>query len=189
MNITGFSGQIGGLTPLMDENNLPKFNKELYYRIPLFEYRYQQVVSDMVYTDENGVQYQCDRHFLTDGGSIPPFVRLTPGVHLDPWNFPRAYLFHDCTYQLGGSYIKYPNEDIFRFRFRTRKETDDLLSVMLYFDGATKTDVKTVDFGIWIGSRYVWDDIKKPIAQKQARKDGWVIVYDKEGNIVENQNA
>lgn len=184
MATEGFVGQIGGLTPVMDENNLPKFTKVLLYHVPLFDYRYQQELPDLIFTDASGIQYQLDRHFNTDGGSIPPIVRMAPGVHLDPFNFPRAYLFHDCTYQYGGIYIKYVGEEKFLFRLRTRFETDVLLGTMLKYDGATNVDQKAVMGGIWIGSRFVWDATKKPIEQKRARKDGGVIVYDQYGNIV-----
>ena len=184
MFIQGFSGQIGGLTPQMDENNFPKYSDSGWYRVPLFDYRWQQIVPDLTYTDIIGVQYQLDRHFYTDGGSIPPIVRLTPGVHLDPWNFPRSYLFHDCTYQYGGIYIKYPFDLEFKFRLRTRQQTDAILSDMLLFDGATLTDQRVINIGIWIGSRFVWNNTKKPILQKQARKDGGITVYDYEGNKI-----
>jgi hypothetical protein len=184
MNIKEFSGQIGGLTPLMDDKNHPKYSKALWYRVPLFDYRWQQNLPDLVYTDVNGVKYQLDRHFETDGGSIPPVVRWLPFVHLDPWNFPRSYLFHDCTYQYGGIYIKYPDDDIFKFRLRTRDQTDKILGDMLPLDGATNSDHHTIMSGIWLGSRFVWDD-KKPLAQKQARKDGGVVVYDEDGNITD----
>lgn len=182
--ITGFSGQIGGLTPQMDENNLPKYSNSGWYRVPLFDYRWQQPLPDLTYTDSVGVQYQLDRHFYTDGGSIPPIVRLTPFVHLDPWNFPRAYLFHDCTYQYGGIYIKYPNEPKFLFRLQSRLQTDARLADMLPFDGATKSDQYAVNGGIWIGSRFVWDNKRKPIEQKQARKDDGIIIYDSIGNVI-----
>ena len=179
-----FSGQIGGLTPIMDENNLPKYSDHWFYHIPLFEYRSQQVLPDLIYTDKNGTLYQLDRHFFTDGGSVPPSVRWMPFAHLDPWNFPRAYLFHDCTYNFGGIYIKYPNDDVFKFRLRTRGETDALLSDMLFLDGATNIDERTIMSGIWIGSRFVWDS-KKPELQKKARKDSKVVVYDKNGNVID----
>lgn len=182
-----FIGQIGGLTPAMDIDNLPKYNKHLFYRIPLFDYRWQQVLPDLTYIDTNGAKYQLDRHFWTDGGSIPPFVRLTPGIHLDPWNFPRSYLFHDCTYIFGGIYIKYPTDEVFKFRLQTRQQTDTRLTEMLPLDGATIADQYAINGGIWVGSRYVWND-KKPLAQKQARKESKIIVYDRSGNIVDESD-
>ena len=179
-----FSGQIGSLTPIMGDNNMPKYSDNLFYHIPLFEYRSQQVLPDLIYTDKNGTLYQLDRHFFTDGGSVPPSVRWMPFAHLDPWNFPRAYLFHDCTYNFGGIYIKYPNDDVFKFRLRTRGETDALLSDMLLLDGATNIDQRTIMSGIWIGSRFVWDS-KKPELQKKARKDSGIVAYDKNGNVID----
>jgi hypothetical protein len=184
MSTMEFTGQIGGLTPLMDENNLPVYKKFLWFRVPLFDYKWQQVIPDLTYTDNIGVQYQLDRHFDTDGGSIPPIVRITPFVHLDPWNFARSYLFHDCIYQYGGIYIKYPTDDKFLFRLLTRQQTDQLLSDMLPLDGATNADQKVIMSGIWIGSRFVWDNKNKPIEQKQARKDSHITIYDYNGNII-----
>lgn len=182
-----FIGQIGGLTPIMDENNMPKYHKVLWYRVPLFDYRWQQVLADLIYIDDNGVKYQLDRHFETDGGSIPPVVRLTPFVHLDPWNFSRSYLYHDCVYQYGGLYIKYPEDSEFKFRLRTRNETDHLLGDMLPLDGATKADTKTIMGGIWVGSRFVWND-KKPLAQKLARQNSKIIVHDRLGNVMDESS-
>lgn len=182
-----FIGQIGGLTPLMDSNNLPKYKQLLWYRVPLFDYRWQQILADLTYIDDNGIRYQLDRHFETDGGSVPPLVRMTPFVHLDPWNFARSYLFHDCVYQYGGLYIKYPEDSEFKFRLRTRYETDDLLGDMLPLDGATRVDVNTIMSGIWVGSRFVWGS-KKPLLQRQARINNKIVVYDRDGNVVEENS-
>jgi hypothetical protein len=54
---------------------------------------------------------------------------------------------------------------------------------MLPFDGATRIDQAAINGGIWVGSRFIWDS-KKPAKQKQARKDGGVIVYDHSGNVL-----
>ena len=181
MSTSGIIGSLGSLTPIIGADNLPKYNKWLWFRIPLFDYRY--ATPDMTFIDEVGVAYQLDHHFVTDGGSIPPIVRMCPGIHLDPFNFPRAYLFHDCGYQYGGLYIKYPGEEVFKFRLMSRQQVDDLLSKLLPFDGATAADVRAIDSAIWIGSRFVWND-KKPALQKQARKDGGVVVHDFLGNVL-----
>ena len=66
----------------------------------------------------------------------------------------------------------------------TRVQADNLLSDMLPFDGASRYDRWAIMEGIHIGSRFVWDDKKKPILQKQARHDGGVVVHDHEGNVI-----
>lgn len=68
--MSGFSGQIGSLFPLLDEKGFPRYESRLWFRIPLFEYAY--AIPELIYTDKDGVQYELDRHFQTDGGSIPP---------------------------------------------------------------------------------------------------------------------
>ena len=175
-----FVGKVGTLTPLIGEDNLPVYSKCLWYRIPLFEY--QDAVPPVTFTDDDGIAYQMDHHFNTDGGSIPFIVRVCPGVHLDPFNFPRAYLFHDCAYQFGGLYIKYPSEKEFLFRLMTKQDVDKLLLKLLPFDGATKADVDVIAFGLWVGGNGHWS----PSEQEQARKNRKtiVVVHNRSGNVV-----
>ena len=180
--MNSFSGEMGNLVPLIGTDGFPTYTKCLWYRIPLFDYRHN--IPNLTYTSIINVQYQLDNHFQTDGGSIPPFVRLTPGIHLDPFNFPRAYLYHDCGYQYGGLYIKYMYDDCFKFRLMKKSDVDSLLATLLPLDGATKNDVRVIMFGIWAGSRYVWDDVKKPLEQKKNRIASGVVVHDHEGNPI-----
>lgn len=179
-----FIGNIGTLTALIDENGMPKYNKILWHRIPLFDYSYTE--PELVYIDKDGVQYEMDHHFDTDGGSIPPPLRLIPFAHLDPFNFPRAYLYHDCAYQYGGLYMKYPGEEVFKFRLMTRKQVDDMLESMLPYDGATKYDVCVISTGVSIGSPFVWDTKKKPVLQREERRKAKIQVFDRAGLLIEN---
>jgi hypothetical protein len=180
----GFVGSIGNLTPLLDKKGFPKYNKILWHRIPLFDY--SQVEPILTYTDKYGTQYQMDNHFETDGGSIPPMLRLIPFAHLDPFNFPRGYLYHDCGYQYGGLYIKYAGETEFKFRLMTREQVDDMLDDILPLDGATRYDVNVISAGVSIGSRFIWDSKKKPIKQHKERVKNKIKVYDRDGKLIED---
>lgn len=181
-----FVGQIGNLTPLIDVNGKPMYNKLLWHRIPLFEYR--NVEPKVTYIDNADIQYQMDNHFCTDGGSIPPTLRLIPLAHLDPFNFPRSYLFHDCGYQYGGLYIKYPGENEFKFRLISHKEIDNMLLSTLNIEDATKYDIFIISLGVKVGSPFIWDEKKKPLLQREERRKNKINVYDKNGVIIE-QNA
>jgi hypothetical protein len=184
MNKAYFKGLVGSLTPLIGEEGLPKYNKILWHRIPLFDYNY--TTPELIYFDKDFIQYEMDHHFETDGGSIPPGLRLIPLAHLDPFNFPRAYLYHDCGYQYGGRYIKYLGETDFKFRLLTRKQVDDMLDDMLPLDGATRYDVNVISAGVSIGSRFVWDSKKKPLLQREERRKAKIKVYDRDGNLIED---
>jgi hypothetical protein len=186
MDKAEFTGNIGSLTPLIGENGMPKYNKILWHRIPLFEYRY--INPELIYTDKNGIQYELDHHFQTDGGSIPPGLRLIPLAHLDPFNFPRGYLFHDCGYQYGGLYMRYPGEVDFKFRLMTRIQVDRMLSDIILLEGGTKYDRFVIFTGVSIGGLFIWDEKKKPLKQQEERKKNQINVYNREGNIIEINN-
>ena len=179
----GFAGTIGNLIPLLDENGEPKFSSFLWYRVPLFDYT--SADEDLVF-NFNGVQYTMDRHFDTDGGSIPPVLRIIPFAHLNPFNFPRAYFFHDCAYQYGGLYIKYENDEKPLFRLMTRKQVDILLKELLPYDGATWYDRFIINTGIYLGSWAVWNTVRKPALQKEQRKLNKIDVYSEEGELIES---
>ena len=177
-----FEGNIGTLIPLIDDNGLPKYNSFLWHRIPLFDY--QNISPALTFIDDDGIQYQMDNHFETDGGSIPPSLRLIPFAHLDPFNFPRAYLFHDCAYQYGGLYIKYLKEEKFLFRLMTHKQVDVMLEKLLKLDNATAYDRFIITRGVAIGSPFIWDEKNKPLKQKEERRNNGIVVYDVKGNII-----
>jgi len=183
----GFSGAVGTLTPLLDAKGLPKYNKGLvWYRIPLFDYQ-ENPGYPLIYTDTQGNQYSLDRHFETDGGSIPSLCQTIPFANLNPFNFPRAYLFHDSAYQYGGLYIKYAGETGFKFRLMTRKETDGSMPDWLYYDGANWWTRRVICTGLATGSWTVWNS-KKSAKQKASRKKDGVSVYDVRGNLIEDNS-
>jgi len=184
----GYSGSIGTLTPLYDKNGKPMYSRGLvWYRSPLFDYR-ADPQQPFVYTDKAGTQYMPDNHFETDGGSIPPVTRVIPFANLDPLNFPRAYINHDGAYQYGGMYMRFKGETEFKFRLMTRKQCDGMMPDWLYYDGANWWTRRIVCTGLAAGSWTVWGS-DKHIKQKCNRVKSKINVYDRSGNLIENNNG
>lgn len=181
----GFSGKIGSLVPLLDSNGKPKYNSGLLWaRIPLFDY-VENDKDPLSYTCKNGDHFELLEAFSTDGGSIPPVCQIIPFAHLNPFNFARAYLFHDQIYQLGGTWVRYFGETELKFRLFTRSETDGYLREWLYYDGATWWDRQVIMSGVNVGSWTIWNS-KKSAKQKAEREKAKINVYDRKGNLVED---
>jgi hypothetical protein len=184
----GFSGKLGTLTPLYDAQGRQRFKSGLlWYRTPLFDFQ-ADLTDPCTYTDAAGIQYRPDNHFETDGGSIPPCCRVMPFAHLDPLVFMRAYTPHDGGYQYGGLYIKYVGETEFKFRLMTRQHLDGMMPDWLYYDNATWYDRRVICTGIAIGSRYVWGS-DKHVAQQCSRTADRIDVYDRAGNMIEDNGG
>lgn len=188
----GFSGNVGTLTPLYGKDGKPLYNKGLlWYRSPLFDFR-AHPKNPFVYTAADGTQYKPDNHYQTDGGSIPPSTRVIPFANLDPLNFPRAYLCHDCPYEYGGMYIKYPLETEFKFRLMTRRQTDAMMPDWLYYDGANWWTRRVICTGIAAGSWPLWPDgpnTSKAVKQKCNRVKAKIDVYDSWGDLIEDNGG
>jgi len=184
----GYTGKAGTLTPLYDEQGRPRYNSGLlWYRIPLFDFQ-SDTLNPSTYTDAYGTQYRPDNHFETDGGSIPPVTRVIPFAHLDPLNFVRAYGMHDGGYQYGGLYIKYADEQTFKFRLMTRQQVDGMMVDWLRYDNATWWDRRVICTGIAAGSWTVWNS-GKPLKQKISRVASRINVYDRAGRLIEDNGG
>jgi hypothetical protein len=184
----GFSGKPGTLTPLLDKQGRPRYQRGLmWYRIPLFDFR-ADPDDPCTYTDKQENQYRPDNHFETDGGSIPPGLRAIPFAHLDPWNFPRAYPNHDGAYQYGGMYIRYSWEASFKFRLMTRKEVDGIMAEWLLYDDSNWWDRRVILNGLALGSWTVWNS-SKATKQKCSRVKDHVDVYDAWGDLIEDNGG
>jgi hypothetical protein len=183
----GYTGKVGTLTPLYGDDGLPKYQSGLlWYRIPLFDYRADRN-RPFAYESKGGTQYMADNHFETDGGSIPPCTRVIPFAHLDPLNFPRAYVLHDSAFQYGGLYIRYPGEVSFKFRLVTREFANTEMRDWLYFDGANAYTRSVICAGINAAFWTRWDAAKKA-KQRQYRAKAKIDVYDKDGFLSEINN-
>lgn len=179
----GFSGNAGKLSPLYNKKNLPVYEKILFFKMPLFEYTACSE-DPLIYTDSDDIQYQLDRHFETDGGSIPSIAQAVPFLKLNPFDFLRSYLYHDCAFIYGGLYIKYKHETDFKFRLLNRVTSNSILKMMMPYDGASWIDTSIIYNFVKAGSVFVWDN-KKDAIQKQNRKNSNIKIYDKNGDPIE----
>lgn len=184
----GFTGSIGTLTPLYDKDGHPKYNSGLLWtRIPLFDFR-ADAQTPFIYTDKFGTQYMPDSHFETDGGSVPPVCQIIPFAHLNPLNFPKAYIMHDGIFQFRGLYVKYQNETTFKFRLFDLKFANDSMADWLHCDDCNWWTRRIVLNGLVLGSWTIWNS-KKAKKQLNERKKARIDVYDKEGNLIEDNGG
>jgi len=111
---------------------------------------------------------------------------------MDPLIFTRSYVCHDCPYEYGGMYIRYKGETEFKFRLMTRKQTDALMLDWLKYDGANWWTRRVILNGIALGSWTIWpDDPKsaKAVKQKCNRVKAKINVYDRAGNLIEDNGG
>lgn len=85
---------------------------------------------------------QPDRHFVTDGGSIPKLVQCIPAF--DGMRYSRPYAMHDSAYKNHCWYEASLEGVVFRRRPLSRVEADYWLREMLLADGATRATAQTV---------------------------------------------
>lgn len=88
-----------------------------------------------------GLWAQPDRHFESDGGSIPRLVQCIPALQKD--RYWRSYGFHDSAYRYGGWYVRMA-DGAFRFVRLTRAEADEWLYRMIIAEGGTLATARTV---------------------------------------------
>jgi hypothetical protein len=110
----------------------------------MFEYT-ADPVNPLTYWDLNGGDWQPDRHFFTDRGSIPACVSWLPGFGRNRL----AYLFHDSAYSLvegrgHGLYYRGPADLEFTWRPLAMREADDLMHAMLLAEGVRPWAARTI---------------------------------------------
>lgn len=159
------------MQPVIDpRTGMPKYRRVLVvYKIPLFEFT-QNAEDPLTYVAHNGLTCRPQPHLTTDGGTIPRFLWAVPFIRLGPWDFPRAYPFHDSGFTYGGLYVK--EADGFRFKLLSRNRLNVLLGEMIRSDGGSSVDEGTVEFGLKLGSWSTWD----PDQQKRNRERDGVVV-------------
>ena len=81
---------------------------------------------------ENGELIRCDRHFVTDLGSIPRTLQLI--VPSSQYRAP--FIFHDSAYLHHGEYVKRPDDLCFLWRPLTMREANERLYEMMRAEGA-----------------------------------------------------
>ena len=159
------------LQPWIDpDTGMPGYKRVLgMYRIPLFEFT-TDPRNPITFVTMEGTSFRPYYHFRTDGGSIPRFLWAVPFIHLGAWDFPRAYPFHDCAFTYGGLYVQDGTQWIFKLIPRTR--LNKLLGQMIRADGGTTVDECTVEWGLALGSKFCWDEIKQA---SNRQRDGIVV--------------
>ncbi len=155
------------LDPIYDKQGCQAKKHWLWWRVPLWEFT-NDPDDPLTYRDGDGTDYQPDRHYLTDGGSIPPPLWGLGVLQLSPWAFPRPYSFHDCGFQYGGLYVRRPAGIAFVFERMTRQALNALLCRMIRADGGTPFDAGAVGAGLAIGSRFAWDEKRQAKARRAA---------------------
>lgn len=98
------------------------------------------VESPLTYRDASGAQWQPDRRFVTDFGSVPGWVSRIPGYQKNRL----AYLFHDSAYNVvdgkgHGLYRRLPAEESFTFCPLRRSEVDAMMREMLVVEGVRRS--------------------------------------------------
>ena len=103
------------------------------------------LLAPLTYLDGAGNDYEPDRHFWTDLGSVPWCEEWVPGYSRNRL----AFIFHDSTYNtvpgLGhGLYVRAPGFHEFRWVALTRRQSDDLMRVMLLAEGVRPSTARCI---------------------------------------------
>ena len=101
----------------------------------MFEFNLDPV-NPLTFWDATGGDWQPDRHFYTDRGSIPACASWVPGFQRNRL----AYLFHDSAYEMvegrgHGLYYRGPADLEFTWRPLSMRQADDLMFDMLLTEG------------------------------------------------------
>lgn len=119
-----------------------------------------------VFVDEDGSEWTCDKHFFSDGGSIPLSVQSMTGITAD--RFKPAFYFHDAAYRHGGLW-KWVG-DRWIFMPLTRDECDRLLYRMILASGGYVWEAELVYRGLkWFGG-FAWSHHEELRKQEDAKR-------------------
>lgn len=121
------------------------------WRKPIYEFRncpHRPLTLEL----PGGRRIRPDNHFLTDLGSIPPFLTPLYGSA----SFEPAFILHDSGYEDHGLWVANPGADIFLFVRMDRRTVDRLLRIGVWADDGNRVD-RTVIYGaVRAGGWGVW---------------------------------
>ena len=107
-----------------------------------------------------------DRHFLTDGGSIPRILRWV----YDAWCFVRAFLFHDSGYESRGVWVAHElAREQWAFRHMTRQALDLLLRRLVPLDGGSLWDARIIYRAVRMFGWLAWARRARDSADKRRK--------------------
>lgn len=91
-------------------------------RKPIFEFTLHELLP-LTFIDDRGRAWRPDRHFFTDGGSVPKCLQWA----FDPLDALPGYIFHDAACLHGGLWCMEPGGYTFEFHKLGRYERDAML--------------------------------------------------------------
>jgi len=120
-------------------------------------YEFRLDADDPLRWIEGGYCWQPDRHFDSDGGSIPRLVQCVPALQKD--RYWASYGFHDSHYRYGGLY------QAGLFIKESRRKADERLYRQLLAEGATTATAKTVWGFVRAFGGFCWDGKEQAAAR------------------------
>jgi len=128
----------------------------------------------VIWVRPDGTWIMPDRHFVTDGGSLPPFIEWVSGITRE--KHKPAFYFHDSGAKHGGFWVSTDGGNTWRFVVMTRRQVDAVLQEILeYMTDGTPAGwtPETVDVGLAVGGWYAWrrNARKREQELKRTRSD------------------
>ena len=118
----------------------------------------------------DGVQYQTNRTFETDMGSVPLMLQSLPGGWYQKDRWIRAYLFHDDGYGHGGLWVRRPRQTEFHFEPMSREKIDALLKIACLIEGAPEKVANRIHYFVDRFGGGVWDRRRPARVAYKTRK-------------------
>jgi len=106
--------------------------------------------SPLTFCANSGADYQPNRQYETDMGSIPLFLQW----RIQKDRFLLSFLFHDSAWTHGGMWVRNKYSEEFRFVDMSRWQSNMLLSSMVRCEGATRRELGYIMAGVSIGAAW-----------------------------------
>ena len=153
---SGLNGQVCGY-----RTDLDHYEERIWPLSPISIYRFcLDADNPLTYQDAAGADWQPDRHYLTDWGSIPNCLA---------WHLSRTealgFLLHDSAYSHRGLWRRRPGDSAFTFCRLERDEVDRQLRdsyLAQWHHGGRVQRLRArgraaeIYAGVWAGGWYAW---------------------------------
>ena len=121
----------------------------------------------------DGTEYQPDRTFETDMGSVPLFLQGLPGGLYQKDRWLPAYLPHDSGYTHGGLFVRRPGEAAFRFEPMGKDKVDAILYVSVLILGGPRWNASTIYWAVDRFGTGTWEQ-RRPVRVAWKTRKGLV---------------